>query len=244
MRRPPSAPRTWVTLKYRPELDGLRAVAVISVILYHVRPGLAAWRLRRRRHFRRHLRLPDQQADPRRIRGDRRLFPSPNFYKRRIARLFPALYAVVLGCFAAAVVLARAGHVRRLRGVRDRHAAVGFELRLLGQSGYVDAQNLTKPLLHAWSLSVEEQFYLVWPLLLYLCMRRHRAAPWIVLSLLAAASLAGSVLMQDDRASIYTCCPSGCSSWRSAACWCGANAPGRRAGFAEAIATLGFTLML
>jgi peptidoglycan/LPS O-acetylase OafA/YrhL len=237
------APHMGHALKYRPDIDGLRALAVLSVIFYHVD---AAW-------------LPGGFvgvdiffvisgyliskliAEECEASGG---FSFGNFYKRRMSRLFPALFAVVACCFVAAALLAPPDMFASFTA-----SAVGTLLSVSNfvfwsQSGYFDAQNLSKPLLHAWSLSVEEQFYLVWPLLLFLSVRRSRRAPWIVLSLLAVASLAGSILMQDDRASIYYLLPfrlfelaiGGLLVWAERA-W-----PARR--LANAIAVLGFALML
>ncbi len=87
------------------------------------------------------------------------------FYMRRIRRIFPALLAVlaaslVLGwLFMLPVPYARLGV--------DVFASAGFlaNIALLLQSGYFDIQSARKPLLHLWSLGIEEQFYLAWPLI-------------------------------------------------------------------------------
>jgi peptidoglycan/LPS O-acetylase OafA/YrhL len=237
------APHMAHALKYRPDIDGLRALAVLSVILYHVDaswlPGgfvgvdiffvISGYLISK-------LILEEVEATG--------TLSFANFYKRRISRLFPALFAVVAGCLVAAAVLAPPDMLASFGASAVGTLLSASNFVFWSQSGYFDAQNLSKPLLHAWSLSVEEQFYLVWPLLLLLSARRSRRAPWIVLSLLAAASLAGSIFMQDDRASIYYLLPfrlfelaiGGLLLWAERA-W-----PVRR--FANAIAVLGFALML
>jgi peptidoglycan/LPS O-acetylase OafA/YrhL len=237
------APHMAHALKYRPEIDGLRAVAVLSVIFYHVDPAwlsggfvgvdiffvISGYLISK-------LILEEFERT-----GD---FSFANFYKRRMARLFPALYAVVFGCFAAAVWLAPPDMF-----VSFAKSAVGTLLSVSNfvfwnESGYFDAQNLTKPLLHTWSLSVEEQFYLVWPLLLALSVRWRRSAPWILLSLLAAASLVGSILMQDDRASIYYLLPFRLFELATGGLlvWGERWLPARK--WSDAIAVLGFGMML
>ena len=98
-------------------------------------------------------------------------FSFAHFYARRIRRLFPALIAVFLACLIFGGYALFAEEYQRLG--RHALAAISFLLNFLvmREAGYFDVVSYAKPLLHLWSLSVEEQFYLVWPVLLILSAR-------------------------------------------------------------------------
>jgi peptidoglycan/LPS O-acetylase OafA/YrhL len=154
---------------YRPDIDGLRALAVLSVILYHVNPLLLSGGFLGVDIFfvisgyLISLILFRELA-----RGE---FSFSNFYVRRIRRLFPALIAVLLACLVFGGYALFAEEYERLG--RHAFAAILFLLNLLlmREAGYFDVVSDAKPLLHLWSLSVEEQFYVVWPILLVLATR-------------------------------------------------------------------------
>lgn len=156
--------------KYRPDIDGLRAVAVLAVVAFHAFPN---W-----------------------IKGgfigvdvffvisgylistiifenlDRGTFSFSEFYARRIKRIFPALILVLITCFALGWFLLLADELNQL----SKHIAAGAgfvsNLVLWNEAGYFDASAESKPLLHLWSLGIEEQFYIVWPLLLWFSWKR------------------------------------------------------------------------
>lgn len=156
--------------KYRPDIDGLRAVAVLAVVAFHAFPN---W-----------------------VRGgfigvdvffvisgylistiifenlDRGTFSFSEFYARRIKRIFPALILVLVACFAFGWFILLADELKQL----GKHIAAGAgfvsNLVLWNEAGYFDSSAETKPLLHLWSLGIEEQFYIVWPLLLWFAWKR------------------------------------------------------------------------
>lgn len=98
-------------------------------------------------------------------------FSFATFYARRIRRIFPALIVVLAACYAAGWFLLYAGPFEQL----GKHIAggAGFVSNyvLWRESGYFDADADTKPLLHLWSLGIEEQFYLVWPLMVFVAWK-------------------------------------------------------------------------
>ena len=156
--------------KYRPDIDGLRAVAVLAVVGFHAFP---AW-----------------------IQGgfigvdiffvisgflistiifenlDKGTFSFTEFYARRVRRIFPALITVLFFCFVFGWFVLLADEFNQL----GKHilAGAGFvsNLVLWSEAGYFDNSAETKPLLHLWSLGIEEQFYIVWPLLLWVAWNR------------------------------------------------------------------------
>jgi peptidoglycan/LPS O-acetylase OafA/YrhL len=156
--------------KYRPDIDGLRAFAVLAVVAFHAFPN---W-----------------------IRGgfigvdvffvisgylistiifenlDKGTFSFTEFYARRIKRIFPALLLVLIACFTFGWFTLLADAYKQL----GKHIAAGAgfisNFTLWDEAGYFDNSTETKPLLHLWSLGIEEQFYIVWPLLIWFAWKR------------------------------------------------------------------------
>lgn len=172
---------------YRPDIDGLRALAVLSVIVYHVdAPLLSGGFLGVDIFFVISGYLISLIVFRELARGE---FSFAHFYARRIRRLFPALIAVFLACLVFGGYALFAEEYQRLG--RHALAAISFLLNflLMREAGYFDVVSDAKPLLHLWSLSVEEQFYLVWPVLLVLAARVRLKA-----GLLLGVAVVGSFL--------------------------------------------------
>lgn len=156
--------------KYRPDIDGLRAVAVLSVVAFHAFP---AW-----------------------MKGgfigvdlffvisgflistiifenlDKGTLSFVEFYTRRIKRIFPALLLVLTASFAFGWFALLADEYKEL----GKHIAAGTgfisNFVLWGEAGYFDNSVETKPLLHLWSLGIEEQFYIAWPFVLWFSWKK------------------------------------------------------------------------
>src|SRR3981189_623171 len=166
--------------RYRPDIDGLRAIAGMLVVNFHAFPeampggfigvdiffvisgflitGIIAREL------------------------DQKRFSLLAFYNRRIRRIFPALIVVLCASLMLGWLWMLPFAYAQLSA--DVFASTAFfsNIALLLQSGYFDIESAKKPLLHLWSLGIEEQFYLFWPLILMLVARLR-------LSMLAAASV-------------------------------------------------------
>jgi len=158
-------------MKYRSDIDGLRAVAVIPVVLFHagisqISGGfvgvdvffvISGYLITG-------LILED-------IAQDR--FSIASFYERRARRILPALFAVLLGASVATCALLMPDRARAFG--QSLVATVLFSSNALfwKQSGYFQASEI-KPLLHTWSLAVEEQFYIAYPLFLFIVHRYLR----------------------------------------------------------------------
>jgi peptidoglycan/LPS O-acetylase OafA/YrhL len=108
-------------------------------------------------------------------------FSLRHFYERRIHRIFPALLIVLAFCLTAGWVVLLADEYAQL----GKHvlAGAGFLLNLVlwGESGYFDNAVVTKPLLHLWSLGIEEQFYIFWPLLLIFLWKKELNIKWFII---------------------------------------------------------------
>lgn len=113
---------------------------------------------------------------------DQQRFNLLTFYVRRIRRIFPALIVVLGATLVLGWLWMLPAAYAQLSADVLASAAFFANIALLSQSGYFDVESARKPLLHLWSLGIEEQFYLFWPLMLMLVARLR-------LSVLAAASV-------------------------------------------------------
>lgn len=156
--------------KYRPDIDGLRALAVLPVVIFH--------------------------AFPESLRGgytgvdvffvisgflistiifsniEKGPFSFFDFYSRRIRRIFPTLLTVLLLCMIAGYFILLPEEYKQLGKHIAGSSIFVSNFILLSESGYFDTSSSTKPLLHLWSLGIEEQFYIFWPLLLTFLYKR------------------------------------------------------------------------
>lgn len=154
---------------YRPDIDGLRAVAILSVVLFH--------------------------AFPTRLRGgfvgvdiffvisgflistiifrslQKNDFSFVEFYAHRVKRIFPALIVVLAACYTFGWFALLPDEFKQLG--KHMAAGAGFvqNLVLWKEAGYFDTASELKPLMHLWSLAIEEQFYLIFPVLIWAAWR-------------------------------------------------------------------------
>lgn len=188
--------------KYRADIDGLRAVAILSVVAFHAFPfwfpggfvGVDIFFV---------------------ISGylisniifsslDRNVFSFGQFYARRIKRIFPALLLVLTFFYTFGWFILFADEYQQL----GKHMAGGAlfvsNFLLWGESGYFDQAAEVKPLLHLWSLGIEEQFYIFWPVLVW-CAWKARLNILIIGLLLALVSFFWNIanVTHDVDAAFY-----------------------------------------
>lgn len=186
---------------YRPDIDGLRAVAVVVVLLFHAFPAL----------------LPGGFVGVdiffvisgylisgivlgAKARGR---FSLANFYARRIRRIFPALGVILAAVLMGGWVLLYADAYARLGGHAAAGAAFVSNFAFWRESSYFDVAADLKPLLHLWSLGVEEQFYLVWPLLLVIASRWRRGPLAATLAIGTASLIVAIWTVRIDRTAAF-----------------------------------------
>ncbi len=177
--------------KYRSDIDGLRAVAVLSVVSFHASkrwlPGgfigvdiffvISGYLIST-------IIFENLQTNT---------FSFTSFYARRIKRIFPALIVVLLYVLVFGWFALLSDEYMQLG--KHMAAGAGFvsNFALWGEAGYFDNLSETKPLLHLWSLGVEEQFYLIWPLIVWLAWITSKRS-YALLTLVLAIALASLLL--------------------------------------------------
>jgi len=191
--------------KYRPEIDGLRALAVLSVLFFHfefklfsggfvgvdiffVISGYLITKI-----------IYDEI-----IKTNK--FDFGNFYIRRIKRLFPSLFFILVVIFIIGFYLFPPQHLERLGG-SIFHALLSISnFYFWTESGYFDTLSEFKPVLHTWSLSVEEQFYFIWPMLILFFIKKNIKL-YLLLVFIGVGSLFLNLVYQESNSSIYFLTP-------------------------------------
>ena len=186
---------------YRADIDGLRAIAVALVVGFHAFPkyfpggfigvdiffvisgylisGIIFWQLREDR------------------------FSFFDFYIKRVNRIFPALITVlVISIFLGNIFLFT---TEKISFNQSLTAAIAFVSNLFfyNESNYFDSIAETKPLLHLWSLGIEEQFYILWPILLIFLWKKPLAKIWIVVSLILVSMYINISLVNTNQAASF-----------------------------------------
>jgi hypothetical protein len=164
---------------YRPDIDGLRAIAVLSVVVFHAFPslihggfvGVDIFFVISGFLISKHI-WEELGAGT---------FSIKTFYARRVRRIFPALSVVLLACLIMGWVILTPGEYEQLGNHVVAGAAFVSNIIFWKEAGYFDNAADTKPLLHLWSLSIEEQFYIVWPLFFSLFLALFQTS-WLGIS--------------------------------------------------------------
>ena len=153
--------------EYRADIDGLRALAVLSVIIYHLQPSLLPGGFLGVDVF---FVISGYLITGIIVRKNHlHTFSFIHFYARRVKRIFPALFVVlILSSITAVFLLLPDAYVNFMKSAR--YASLQISNFLFSwKVDYFSEGFSGQPLLHTWSLGVEEQFYLFWPLLIFLC---------------------------------------------------------------------------
>lgn len=188
-------------LKYRPDIDGLRAVAVAAVVAFHAFPSLLPGGFVGVDIF---FVISGYLITGIILAGiDGGVFTFRDFYERRIRRIFPALTVVLLASLAFAWLTMLSSEFSRM----GKHTASGAgflaNIALWSESGYFDVGEALKPLLHLWSLGVEEQFYIIWPPILILASKTGVGRKKLIGALLLISFAASGYLAVTDRTAAF-----------------------------------------
>lgn len=182
--------------KYRPDIDGLRAVSVLLVVIFHAFPDLIPGGFIGVDIF---FVISGFLISTIIINNlENGTFSFMEFYQRRIRRIFPSLLLVLATCFIFGWFVLFSDEYAQL----GKHIAggAGFvsNLVLWSESGYFDNSAITKPLLHFWSLGIEEQFYFVWPAALWLAYNRKISLLYVSIGVGLASFILNIVMLYQD----------------------------------------------
>ena len=188
---------------WRTDITGLRALAVLPVLLFHAFPELLPGGFFGVDIF---FVISGYLISGIIFRGVlANTFSYGDFYAKRIRRILPNLILVLMFCFVMGWFWLSAKELETLG--QHIYASAGFyqNFRLMGEAGYFDAASDTKPLLHLWSLAIEEQFYIVFPILCVLVWKFCRSvkALFAVVVLITAGSLAACLAVKDPAVDFY-----------------------------------------
>lgn len=182
-------------IRYRADIDGLRALAVIPVVLFHA--GLSTFSggfigvdvfFVISGYVISLSLLSDVRANK---------FSILNFYERRVRRIFPALFATLLVTYVYACFVFLPSHLKDLSESLVAATLFFSNIYFWKDSGYFAADAVYRPLLHTWSLSVEEQFYIFMPIAIYLIARWFKSRWLLILMPVLLLSLGLSIVATE-----------------------------------------------
>ena len=177
------------TARYRPDIDGLRAIAVLAVVLFHAGvPGFSGGFVGVDIFFVISgflisgiiLREFDEQS-----------FSYSRFYERRVRRILPALFVMLIASSVLAYLLLYPPDARAFGEDLASVVLFGSNIRFWRTITYFAPQAAASPLVHTWSLGIEEQFYITFPFIFAWLLRRHRRAS----NRIVAIAIAGSFVL-------------------------------------------------
>jgi peptidoglycan/LPS O-acetylase OafA/YrhL len=187
--------------RYRSDIDGLRAVAVMLVVNFHGFPEVMPGGFIGVDIFFAISGFLITGIVARALAADN--FSLVGFYNRRIRRIFPALIVVLCAVLVLGWLWMLPAPYAALSSDAAASAAFSANIALLLQSGYFDIESAKKPLLHLWSLGIEEQFYLAWPLILMLAARLRWNLLWTAASIGLASFILNIVLIGSDPVATF-----------------------------------------
>jgi peptidoglycan/LPS O-acetylase OafA/YrhL len=189
------------SFKYRPDIDGLRAIAVLPVVGFHAFPtsvpggfvGVDVFFVIS--GFLISGIILDQLQ--------RNTFSFADFYVRRAKRILPALVLVLVACYVIASRIMLSGDFKALGKHLIGAGTFVINFLLWNESGYFDVAAQSKPLLHLWSLGIEEQFYLIWPALLFAFFRWKLKISYLLFGILCLSFAINVITVEHSTAAAF-----------------------------------------
>jgi peptidoglycan/LPS O-acetylase OafA/YrhL len=177
-------------MKYRPEIDGLRAIAVIPVILFHAGYSLFSGGFVGVDVF---FVISGYLITTIVINDiKKKQFSILGFYERRARRILPALYCIVILSLILAYLILMPHHLISFSKSAVSIPLFSSNFFFWSERGYFGAASELKPLIHTWSLAVEEQFYIIYPLVLAPLYSRNKKILYLLMAIILVISLMAS----------------------------------------------------
>ncbi len=192
---------------YRPDIDGLRALAVLLVVFFHAGFGGVTGGFVGVDIF---FVISGYLITGIIVRElDGGYFSFASFYARRIKRICPALFALLGLCAVAALFILIPDDLRIFGRSIVSTVLFHSNWHFYKQVGYFDGPAIEKPLLHTWSLAIEEQFYLIWPAAVFALHRTFRRAtlPYVILAILILSLAAGQFVLGQNQSAVFYLLP-------------------------------------
>lgn len=186
------------SLKYNPAIDGLRGVSISLVLLFHIWPNYFPFGYLGVDIF--FLLSGYLITNIIYTKLETNSFSFKEFYRNRIRRIFPAMIIVLFSAYIIGYLFMFPQELEKLGRHIQSSAFFYQNFRLIGEAGYWDEASKFKPLLHFWSLSIEEQFYLVWPFIIFVIYKLRLN---LIFSLAALTALMFSISFFIEMDSFY-----------------------------------------
>ncbi len=188
-------------LVYRPDVDGLRAIAVLVVVIFHVFPEVLPGGFIGVDVFFVISGFLISGIILKELEQGR--FTILNFYRKRVRRIFPALIVVLTSTITAGRWLLFSDEYESLGKHTVAGTAFTSNVALWLEAGYFDVASELKPLLHLWSLGVEEQFYFVWPAVAVLAWRSGTKLRYVTLTVMVFSFALNVARVEGHRSGTF-----------------------------------------
>jgi peptidoglycan/LPS O-acetylase OafA/YrhL len=192
-------------MNYRQDIVGLRAIAILAILIFHIDSRFAGGFIGVDIFFVISGFLITGAIWRQLEKGN---FSFYEFYLKRVRRLFPALFVMLIICFGFAIYFGLSSEIQQFGKTMLASLYYVSNIFFYTQVDYFAEDAQLNPLLHTWSLSVEEQFYLIFPVLLLLIYRQKSRQLVLLLSFLFISFSLSSLLLHIDSSAAFYMAPS------------------------------------
>jgi peptidoglycan/LPS O-acetylase OafA/YrhL len=190
-----------LNFSYRSDIDGLRAIAVLLVVFHHAFPQILPGGFIGVDLFFVISGFLITKIIFQNLENNR--FSFLDFYARRVKRIFPALILVLLACLVYGWFSLLPADYKQLGKHTFAGAAFVSNFAFWYESGYFDSDSKLKPLLHLWSLGIEEQYYIFWPLIAWLAWKKKVNLLKVCFALLLVSLIANLVIVRSNPTAAF-----------------------------------------
>jgi peptidoglycan/LPS O-acetylase OafA/YrhL len=189
-------------ISYRPDIDALRGLAVFLVVIFHAFPEVIPGGFIGVDVF---FVISGYLITTIILTSiEKNSFSIIEFYSRRVKRLFPALIVVLLTVLLTGWLVLFPDEFKQLGDHIANSAVYVLNYALIGEVGYFDVDAQYKPLIHLWTLAVEEQYYIFWPILILLILKQKIVSPiYFIFAIIIASFVANLYYINNNPEAVY-----------------------------------------